>query len=74
MWLTQTLCVHTPQKHMGKRFKFGFSPPRYGKRGEAIGMGRQPSLLDRFMSLFDPTITTRTIVNEGAVFGAFALW
>jgi hypothetical protein len=59
---------------MGKRFKFGFSPPRYGKRGEAIGVGRQISLVDRFMSLFDNTVTTRTIINEGAVFGAFALW
>jgi hypothetical protein len=59
---------------MGQRFKFGFSPPRYGKRGEAIGAGRRASLMDRVMSLFDPTVTMRTIINEGAVFGAFALW
>jgi hypothetical protein len=59
---------------MGQRFKFGFSPPRYGRRGEAIGAGRRASMFDRIMSLFDPTVTMRTIINEGAVFGAFALW
>lgn len=62
------------QKHMGQRFKFGFSPPRYGRRGEAIGGGRRTSFVDRIMALFDPTVTMRTIINEGAVFGAFALW
>jgi hypothetical protein len=60
---------------MGQRFKFGFSPPRYGRRGEAIGGGgRRTTLVDRIMSLFDSTVTIRTIINEGAVFGAFALW
>jgi len=59
---------------MGSRVKFGFSPPRFGRRGEAIGEGRRATLVDRFMGLFDPTVTTRTIINEGAVFGAFALW
>jgi hypothetical protein len=35
---------------------------------------RRFTLWDRVVSLFDPTVTTRTLVNEGAVFGAFALW
>jgi ATP-dependent HslUV protease ATP-binding subunit HslU len=59
---------------MGSRFKHGFRPPRFGRRGEAIGESARATLLDRFLSLFDPTVTTRTIINEGAVFGAFALW
>eukprot|EP00882_Tetradesmus_deserticola_P015277 GHRQ01016273.1.p1 GENE.GHRQ01016273.1~~GHRQ01016273.1.p1 ORF type:complete len:278 (+),score=64.89 GHRQ01016273.1:16-849(+) len=61
------------QKHLGSRFKFGFRPPRTGRRGEAFGEQRV-TLWRRFSSLFDPTITMRTIINEGAVFGAFALW
>jgi len=58
---------------MKGRFRFGFKPPRTGKRGEAIGE-RTVSLWSRVMAFFDPTETTRTLINEGAVFGAFALW
>jgi ATP-dependent HslUV protease ATP-binding subunit HslU len=61
------------QKHLGSRFKFGFRPPRTGRRGEAYGEQRV-TLWRQFSSLFDPTVTMRTIINEGAVFGAFALW
>ncbi len=32
------------------------------------------TLGQRIGALFDPTVTTRTLINEGAVFGAFALW
>ncbi len=61
------------QEKMKVRHKKGFSPPRTGRRGEAIPE-RQISPLQRFLSLFDPTVTMRTIINEGAVFGAFAFW
>jgi hypothetical protein len=62
-----------PQKHLGSRYKFGFQPPRTGRYGEAVGKQRT-TLWRQFTSLFDPTVTMRTIINEGAVFGAFALW
>lgn len=61
------------QKHLSGRFKFGFRPPSTGRRTDVMGEQRV-TLWRRFMDLFDPTVTTRTIVNEGAVFGAFALW
>lgn len=61
------------QKHLGRRYKFGFRPPRTGRRGEALGETRN-SMWSRVASLFDPTVTSRTLINEGAVFGAFALW
>eukprot|EP00775_Hariotina_reticulata_P004379 gene4380-4631_t len=61
------------QKHLHGRFKFGFRPPSTGRRSDVVGE-RRFTLWDRAMSLFDPTVTTRTLVNEGAVFGAFALW
>jgi ATP-dependent HslUV protease ATP-binding subunit HslU len=59
---------------MKGRYRFGFKPPRTGRRGEAFGEGRTVTLWTRFMSFFDPTVTARTLINEGAVFGAFALW
>eukprot|EP00879_Flechtneria_rotunda_P027640 GHRR01029617.1.p1 GENE.GHRR01029617.1~~GHRR01029617.1.p1 ORF type:complete len:246 (+),score=39.37 GHRR01029617.1:210-947(+) len=61
------------QRHLKGRFKFGFRPPRTGRRSDVLGEQRV-TLWSRFMELFDPTITTRTLINEGAVFGAFALW
>lgn len=61
------------QTHYKQRQKLGFSPPglrgRGGPRDDA-----KPSLVGRVKALFDPTVTMRTIINEGAVFGAFALW
>ncbi|KAF8064584.1 CPP1 [Scenedesmus sp. PABB004] len=61
------------QKHLSGRFKFGFRPPRTGRRTDVIGE-RRSGLLDAAVALLDPTVTTRTLINEGAVFGAFALW
>jgi ATP-dependent HslUV protease ATP-binding subunit HslU len=44
-----------------------------GRRGGSL-LSRRPTFLTKLGELFDPTVTTRTIINEGAVFGAFALW
>lgn len=62
------------KEKMQARQKFGFKPPRTGRRKDAIGEPDQPSLADRFASLFDPTITLITLINEGALFGALAFW
>ncbi len=39
-----------------------------------MGEARRPTLWQQFMGFFDPTVTLRTIINEGSVFGVFALW
>lgn len=65
------------QKHLKQRRAGGFAPPGFrgggggASRGGALGA---PSLLERAGELVDPTVTGRTLVNEGAVFGAFAVW
>lgn len=59
--------------HFKDRQRLGFQPAGLKGTGGLRAQGG-PSLLDRFKSMFDPTVTARTIINEGAVFGAFALW
>jgi hypothetical protein len=61
------------QAHYKERQRTGFAPPGFRGRGAPAPPGT-PSLVDRVKGLFDPTVTTRTIINEGAVFGALALW
>lgn len=59
---------------MNARHKFGFKPPRTGRKKDAIGEPDKPTFGQRFAALFDPTITPTTLVNEGALFGALAMW
>lgn len=61
------------QTHYKDRKRHGFKPAGFRSKGGAKGLG-EPSFLGRIKGLFDPTVTMRTIINEGAVFGAFALW
>lgn len=61
------------QKHFKQRKRFGFQPINLGRRGLPL-LARPPTVWSKVRELFDPTVTTRTIINEGAVFGAFALW
>jgi hypothetical protein len=44
-----------------------------GKAASASSSGLS-ALLSKFRSLWDPTVTTRTIINEGSVFAALAVW
>ncbi|GBF95022.1 hypothetical protein Rsub_07523 [Raphidocelis subcapitata] len=60
------------QTHYKQRQRFGFQPP--GVRSRSAPRAGAPSAFGRVGALFDPTVTGRTIVNEGAVFGAFAVW
>jgi hypothetical protein len=68
-WAFDTLL----QSHYKQRRRFGFQPPGFRGRGGAAPPGA-PSLAARVAALFDPTVTARTIINEGAVFGALAVW
>lgn len=69
-----SLCVPNVQSKLKERHKKGFRPPRSGRRGEAEGDGMQMTMMRRFQSIFDPTVTIRTIINEGVIYGILALW
>ncbi|GIL70110.1 hypothetical protein Vretimale_3377 [Volvox reticuliferus] len=61
------------QEKLKDRHKYGFRPIRMGRRGDVLGEAK--ATWDKKVNdLIDPTITTRTLVNEGSVFAALALW
>jgi hypothetical protein len=45
-----------------------------GRKGRRIPSIRSSSLGRKISELFDPTVTMINIVNDGSVFGAFAVW
>lgn len=61
------------QEKLKVRHKFGFRPPRGGRRGDIDGAPRK-TLWRRFQELFDPTVTTRTFIREGIFYLLFAVW
>lgn len=61
------------QEKLKARHKFGFRPPRMGRRGGPDGAPRK-SLVRQFQNLFDPTVTFRTLIREGLFYFLFALW
>lgn len=65
-------CVDTQEK-LKVRHKFGFQPIRLGRRGDVFGAAKA-SWEKKIYDLVDPTITVRTLINEGSVFIALALW
>jgi ATP-dependent HslUV protease ATP-binding subunit HslU len=67
------------QAHLADRARRGFAPPAApGRRGAAAPRRAPPAGLAavaaRFRALWDPTVTARTVVNEGSVFAALAVW
>lgn len=61
------------QEKLKVRHKLGFQPIRMGRRGGVIGEMRA-TWDKKFNDLFDPTITVRTLINEGVVFMMLGLW
>ncbi len=61
------------QEKLKVRHKLGFQPIRMGRRGGVIGQMRA-SWDKKLNDLFDPTITVRTLINEGVVFIMLGLW
>lgn len=61
------------QEKLKVRHKFGFQPIRLGRRGDVFGAAKA-SWEKKIYDLVDPTITVRTLINEGSVFIALALW
>lgn len=62
------------QEKMKARHKFGFRPPRIGKRGEAQGDPVKLSLWQQIRSRFEPNVPGTTLVNDGSIFLALGLW
>jgi hypothetical protein len=56
------------------RHREGFMPVLTGRKGRRLPNPRASSLWRKIEGMFDPTVTTTKIINDGAVFGAFALW
>ena len=60
------------QEKLKVRHKLGFQPIRMGRRGV---IGEMRATWDKKLNdLFDPTITFRTLINEGVVFMMLGLW
>lgn len=49
-------------------------PVLTGRKGRRLPNPRASSLWRKIEGMFDPTVTTTNLINDGAVFGAFALW
>jgi len=68
------------QEHLQGRARHGFRPPSTGRRTDARGAAGKPApaglkaLAARLGALWDPTVTHRTVINEGSVFAALAVW
>ena len=69
--LTLPCHLRPAQECLKGRHKTGF---RGGRGGREAGGQQTPSLERRFRDLFDPTITLRTLINEGVLFIGLAFW
>ena len=59
---------------MRLRHKLGFRPPRSGRKTDVAGDALKPSLGARLAGVFDPAVSVTTVVNDGAIFLALAVW
>lgn len=62
------------QEKLKQRNKSGFRAGSNGKGRRAEPSNVNPSLSRKISNLFDPTVTFRTLINEGLVFVGLALW
>eukprot|EP00890_Picochlorum_soloecismus_P000935 jgi/Picsp_1/1842/NSC_05309-R1_protein len=58
---------------MKVRHKYGFQPPKTGKRSDAQGE-LKVSIWQRIKDAFEPNVSSVTLVNDGGIFLALALW
>lgn len=56
------------------RHKFGFKPPKTGRRTDASGDPEKISIIGKVKEAFEPSVPSVTIVNDGSIFLALALW
>ena len=61
------------QSKMKFRHKYGFQPPNTGKKSDATGTPKV-SFWERVRDMFEPNVSSVTMVNDGSIFLALALW
>lgn len=55
------------------RHKYGFQPPKTGKRSD-VDAAPKVSIWQRIKDVFEPSVPGVTLVNDGSIFVALALW
>lgn len=56
------------------RNKYGFRPPKTGRRSDISGDPEKVSIVQHVKDLFEPSVSSVTLVNEGSIFLGLALW
>jgi hypothetical protein len=56
------------------RHKYGFKPPKTGRRSDVSGDAEKISIIQRIKDAFEPNVSSVTLVNDGSIFLALALW
>ncbi|KAK9817257.1 hypothetical protein WJX72_011944 [[Myrmecia] bisecta] len=59
---------------MKVRHKYGFKPPRTGRKTDAAGDALRPSLIQRIKDRMEPSVPKTTLVNDGSIFVALGIW
>lgn len=61
------------QEKMRSRQKYGFKPPRTGRKTDLEEDVRE-SIFDRVKSIFEPSVPATTVVNDGFIYCMLACW
>jgi ATP-dependent HslUV protease ATP-binding subunit HslU len=56
------------------REKFGFQPPKTGRKTDVRGAQLAPTLVERVKDALEPDVSLATCVNDGSIFLALGLW
>eukprot|EP00873_Tetraselmis_striata_P018852 jgi/Tetstr1/439116/TSEL_002981.t1 len=59
---------------MRVRHRLGFRPPKRGRKTDAEGDAPPETLVDRVKDMLEPSVPVVTLVNEGAIYLALAVW
>lgn len=62
------------QEHFKRRNKYGFRPPKTGRRSDVEGDPEPVTLLARVKENLDQSVTSVTLVNDGSIFVGLAVW
>lgn len=62
------------KQKMKIRHKYGFKPPKSGRRTDVEGDPTRKNLLEQFKERLEPSVAGPTIVNDGSIFMALGIW
>ncbi|KAL0041566.1 hypothetical protein WJX79_007563 [Trebouxia sp. C0005] len=62
------------KQKMKVRHKYGFKPPKSGRRSDVEGDPTRKNLWQKFRDLLEPSVAGPTIVNDGSIFLALGIW